>query len=40
MGYRNKRKPNPKFEKVPILFGLGAAGLLLILTIIAAVYFS
>jgi hypothetical protein len=38
-GGRNKRNPKPGFEKVPILFGIGVAGLLVVLIIIGALYF-
>lgn len=39
-GGKNKKNPRPGFEKVPILFGLGVAGLLGLLMIIGAVFFK
>lgn len=39
MGSRNKGKPDSKFDKVPIIFGLSVAGLLGILVIIGVIFF-
>ena len=39
-GGKNKKNPRPEFEKVPILFGIGVAGLLGLLMIIGAVFFQ
>ena len=38
-GGRSRKKPRPEFEKVPIIFGIGVAGLLGGLMIIGALFF-
>lgn len=38
-GAKNKKKPNPKFEKVPIIIGISIPVLIGILAIIAEAFF-
>lgn len=40
MGGRHKRKPNPKFDKVPIILSWSVAGLIGILAVIGYFFFD
>lgn len=40
IGSKHKKKPNPKFDKVPIIIGISVPLLIGILAIIGAIFFK
>ena len=40
MGWKNKKKPNPRYEKIPIILGLSVAGGIGLLAIIGYFFFD
>lgn len=40
IGSKHKKKPNPKFDKVPIIIGISVPVLIGILAVIGAIFFK